>query len=98
MKTDSLNATQAGTAEQKLASTQVAVKSGVALVQGLCEAVREAKRIPRGTLFAAFENAVQGKLQPGDTAFGLYEAIEPLMIRTGLVKRKGHELLWVGPR
>lgn len=58
------------------------------MVLTVTEAIREAGRIPEGTLYATLMDRM------GIEAF---EKMVRIIVDTGLVAKRGHELVWVGP-
>ncbi len=58
----------------------------VALV--ICEAIRQANRIPSGTLYAM----LAGKMD-----LGQYEAFIQAIKNAGLIREEAHGLIWIGP-
>ena len=52
-------------------------------------AIKDAGRIPQGTLYAALMTL--GMDLPA------FNRLVDLIVGTGLVRREGHELVWVGP-
>ena len=61
---------------------------GIKLIMAVTEAIREAKRIPSGHLYAM----LMGKMN-----IDTYNQLVTIIKRTGLVKEEYHELIWVGP-
>ena len=68
------------TAEQK--------KAGLAILLAVSETVREAKRVPSGTVYAALI---------GRVTFEGYQALIRTLKGAGLIEEKANELIWVGP-
>ncbi len=56
-------------------------------VQAVIELVQEERRVPEGLVFAAFM---------GDLSADNFESMLQQIVRTGLVRRVNHELVWVG--
>lgn len=56
----------------------------------VCEAIREAKEIPSGHLYAA--------LMPHGCTLTMYEAIIGVVTRSGVVEKKGDLLVWKGAK
>lgn len=69
--------------------TQQQVKAAFAMIAAVAEAVREAGRIPSGTLYAVLCSKVD---------FAGYEKMVGILKGSGLVEEKNHELIWVGPK
>ena len=69
--------------------TQKQKEYGVKLIMAVTEAIREAKRIPSGHLYAM----LMGKMN-----IDTYNQLITIIKRTGLVKEEYHELIWVGPK
>lgn len=70
-------------------ATQKQIKSAFNVVLSATEVIREAREIPRGTLYAAL--MVHGCDKP------TYDKMEAVILNTGLVERRGDLLRWVGP-
>ena len=68
-------------------TTPQEVKAGIRVVKAVAEAIREAGRIPSGHLYA---------LLCGVTDLAGYEQIIGILVNAGLVRKAGHELVWVG--
>lgn len=64
------------------------VKAAFTMVAAVAEAVREAGRIPSGTLYAA----LMGKVDLAG-----YEKLVGILKGAGLVEERSHELIWIGP-
>lgn len=64
------------------------VKAAFGVMLAVCEAIREAKRIPSGTLYAT----LMGRMD-----FEAYTKLVARLKGTGLVIEQNHELVWVGP-
>lgn len=69
-------------------NTQAQMKMALQITTAVLETIREAKRVPSGTIYAA----VMGKMD-----FEAYTKMIDLIVRTGLVKQISHELVWAGP-
>lgn len=64
-------------------------KAAMGMILAVTEAIREAKRIPAGHLYAI----LMGKIDLAG-----FEGMIALIVDTGLVKRTAyHELVWIGP-
>ena len=61
------------------------IKAGLEVIKAIAEAIREAKSIPSGTLYAV----LMGKL-----SLEQYEKIISILINAGLVTESGHVLTW----
>jgi hypothetical protein len=57
------------------------------MIQAIVETVRDAGRAPVGILYAALL---------GRASLPAFEGMISVAVGTGLVKRTGHELVWVG--
>jgi hypothetical protein len=68
--------------------TQEQVKAAFQVTALVCEAIREAGRIPSGELYAT----LMGKMD-----LETYDKMIATIKRTGLVEERGHELIWMGP-
>lgn len=64
------------------------VSAAFSLLAGVSEAIREAGRIPSGTLYAV----LIGKIDITG-----YQKIIGILKNAGLVEEKSHELIWIGP-
>lgn len=71
------------TPEQKL------VYAALKTIQAVAETVREVGRAPAGAVFLA--------LQTQGHTFASFRRIVDTLVRTGLVREEGHELVWVEP-
>ena len=58
----------------------------VEILRGVAETIREAKRVPAGTIYAA--------LMTQGCTMQQYEQIEGLLIRSGVVRKANDELIW----
>jgi hypothetical protein len=67
--------------------TPAQIKAALQTMMAVADAIREAGRIPAGTLYAA--------LMPRLSA-GAFDSMLAQVLRTGLVRREGDELVWVG--
>ena len=65
------------------------LKAGFKVIQAVAEAIRAAKKIPSGHLYAA----LMGKL-----TLDQYQSIINTLKGTGLVTESFHELTWVEPK
>lgn len=63
-------------------------KAGLAILLAVSETVREAKRVPSGTVYAALI---------GRVTFEGYQALIRTLKGAGLIEERAHELIWVGP-
>lgn len=70
-------------------STKEQLKSAFTMLTAVSEAIREAGRIPSGTLYAV----LMGKVDIAG-----YEKTIGLLKGAGLVEERSHELIWIGPR
>ncbi len=59
------------------------------MLTAVSEAIREAGRIPSGTLYAV----LMGKVNIAG-----YEKMIGILKGAGLVEERSHELIWIGPR
>lgn len=62
------------------------LKAGLEVVMSVANAIRDAGRIPRGTLYAAFMG--------GGATLAQYESVERVILKSGIAKREGDELVW----
>lgn len=71
-----------------MTATKEQLKAGLNIVLAVTEAIREAKEIPAGTLYAVLCGKVdiQG-----------FEKIVSIITGSGLVEKRGDLLRWVGP-
>jgi hypothetical protein len=68
--------------------TKAQKEYGIKLIMAVTEAIREAKRIPSGHLYAMLMSKMD---------INTYNKLITIIKRTGLVKEEYHELIWVGP-
>lgn len=68
--------------------TREQLAAGMQLVRAVAEAVRECGRAPEGTLYAA----LMGRMD-----LQAFNSMVAMLVRTGLVRKEGHELIWSGP-
>lgn len=68
--------------------TKEQVSAAFQITAAVCEAIREAGRMPSGTLYA---------MCMGRMDIETYNKLVTTIKRTGLVEERGHELVWVGP-
>ena len=68
--------------------TKEQLKQGFTMLAAVAEAIREAKRIPSGTLYAV----LMGKIDVAG-----YERLIGILKNAGLVDEKHNELIWIGP-
>lgn len=66
---------------------QEKTKKQIEFIRILAEAIRDAKRIPSGHLYAAVM---------GVASLEVYQACIEMIKRTGLVEEKNNELIWIG--
>lgn len=64
------------------------LRAGLTVLLAVSEAIREAREIPEGTLYAA----VMGKVDLAG-----FEKILGILWQAGLIERKNHVVRWVGP-
>jgi hypothetical protein len=71
-----------------MTATKEQLKAGFNVIVAVTEAIREAKEIPAGTLYAVLMGKVdiQG-----------FEKIVSIVTGSGLVEKRGDLLRWVGP-
>lgn len=67
---------------------QTQAGAALAVVLAVSEAIREAGRVPSGTVYAM----VMGRL-----TLDQYTSLIGVLTRAGLVKCVAHELIWTGP-
>ncbi len=70
-------------------ATKEQLKSAFTMLTAVSEAIREAGRIPSGTLYAV----LMGKVNIAG-----YEKMIGILKGAGLVEERSHELIWIGPR
>jgi len=63
-------------------------KAALAAVIAVTETVRQAGRVPSGVLYAVLCDRMD---------LPAFEKMLQIIVGTGLVKRDGHELVWIGP-
>ena len=68
--------------------TQAEKKAALSMIIAVTEAIREAREIPEGTLYAVLM---------GRCEFPAFEKMVALIVHTGLVEKRGNLLRWVGP-
>lgn len=68
--------------------TKEQVKSAFTALAAVAEAIREAKRIPSGTLYA---------MLIGKVDMPSYERMISMLKNAKLIEERFHELIWVGP-
>lgn len=68
--------------------TKEQVSAAFQITALVCEAIREAKRIPSGELYAT----LMGKMD-----LETYNKMLATIKRTGLVEERANELIWTGP-
>ena len=68
--------------------TKEQLQAGLKIVIAVTEAIREAREIPEGTLYAVLTGKVD---------FAGFEKIVRIVVGTGLVEKQGNLLRWVGP-
>jgi hypothetical protein len=67
--------------------TKEQVASALDTMRAVIETIRDAGRVPSGTVYAALMNRMD---------LAAYDKMIALILGTGLVRRDGHELVWVG--
>lgn len=70
-------------------TTKEQLQAGLRILHAVAETVREAGRVPSGTVYAALCGRVD--LQG-------YQGLIRTLVNADLVKVENHELVWVGPR
>ena len=68
--------------------TKEQLKAAFLMLAAVTEAIREAKRIPSGTLYA---------MLIGKVDLAGYEKMIRMIKGAGLIEEKNHELVWIGP-
>lgn len=68
--------------------TKEQMVAGFKVMAAVCETIREAKRIPSGTLYATLI---------GRMDLEAYNKMVGMLKNTGLVTEVAHELVWTGP-
>ena len=63
-----------------------ASKAAVEIIMAVAETIREAKRVPAGTIYSA--------LMTQGCTIQQYEQIEGVLIGSGIVRKENHELIW----
>jgi len=63
----------------------VEIQQGITTIRVIAEAIKEAKRIPSGTLYS---------LLMGKMSLQTYEKVIEILTKTGMVENKNHELIW----
>ena len=58
----------------------------VEILRGVAETIREAKRVPAGTIYAT--------LMTQGCTMQQYEQIERTLLGAGIVRKENHELIW----
>lgn len=69
--------------------TKEQLQAAVRILHAVAETVREASRVPSGTVYAALCGRVD--LQG-------YQGLIRTLVNAGLIEVRSHELVWVGPR
>lgn len=69
-------------------TTAAQTKAAFQMVAAVAEAIREARRIPSGTLYAVLM---------GKTDLAGYEKMIGILKGAGLIEEKSNELIWIGP-
>ena len=72
------------------AVTPKQISAAATVVIAIIEAVREAKRIPSGTVYTL--------LMTQGCTLSQFTALEAIALKSGMIARKGHQLVWIGPR
>jgi hypothetical protein len=67
--------------------TRKQVADALMTMQAVVETVRDAGRVPLGTVYATLMNRMD---------LAAYEKMVTLIVGTGLVRLENHELIWVG--
>jgi hypothetical protein len=67
--------------------TREQVLAGLDIMRGVIETIRDAGQVPSGTVYAALMNTMD---------LPAYDKMLDLILGTGLVRRDGHMLTWVG--
>jgi hypothetical protein len=67
--------------------TNADIQAGLEIMIAAVEAIRDAKSIPSGTLYAAMMDTL---------SHDAYESMIRQVLRTGLVKQENHLLTWIG--
>jgi hypothetical protein len=70
-------------------ATKQQVRAAFQAIAALADAIRELERVPSGHLYAR----VMGHID-----LDTYESFIDKLVGAKLVERKGHELVWVGPK
>jgi hypothetical protein len=71
-----------------MAPTKEQLKAAFLMLAAVTEAIREAKRIPSGTLYA---------MLIGKVDIAGYEKMVTMLKNAGLIEEKHSELIWIGP-
>ena len=64
------------------------LENGLRMIAVVAESIREAGRVPSGTLYA---------LVMGRMSLEAYEKMIQILKNAGLVEERAHELIWIGP-
>ena len=72
--------------EAKAEMNKIRAKAAVEILRSVAETIREAKRVPAGTVYFA--------LMTQGCTMQQYEQIEGLLIRSGVVRKANDELIW----
>ncbi|SRR3990167_4138746 len=78
--------TLTGKAKEEMA--KIRAKATIDMVRAVADTIKEAGRIPAGTLYAS--------LMTQGCTIQQYEQIEGLLVRSGLVRKVNDELIWIG--
>lgn len=71
-----------------MTATKEQVQSGLKMIVAVTEAIREAREIPEGTLYAVLVGKVE---------LPAFEKMIAMIVNTGLVEKRGNLLRWIGP-
>ena len=79
-----MNITLEGQAKTEMA--KIRAHAAIEIVRSVADAIKDAGRIPAGTLYA-------GLMAQGCT-LGQYEQLEAMLIRSGVIRKSNDELIW----
>jgi hypothetical protein len=68
-------------------ATATQVKAALAVTMAVAETIRELGRTPSGHLYAGLCDRI---------SFASYEQIIGTLVNAGLIRKSGHELIWIG--
>ena len=66
--------------------SKIRAQAVIEIVRSVAETIREAKRVPAGTIYAA--------LMTQGCTMQQYDQIEGLLLRSGVVRKANDELIW----